>query len=416
MSKILVSWIGQADLNAASQSANAGLGPVATALEGSAFSRVVLLCNYPEEKVAPYRKWLKSKTKCPIEITRVKLSSPTEFGEIYREAVRVVDGVLERPGPPAQLTFHISPGTPAMQTIWVILAKTKYDAELIESSPQSGVRTPIIPFEISAEIIPSLLRRPDEQLERLSAGLPPEAPEFSDILHRSAEMQKVVARARLVAPRNFSVLIEGESGTGKELLARAIHETSPRRKKEAVIVNCGAISPTLIESELFGHMKGSFTDATKDRAGYFEAADGGTIFLDEIGELPKAAQVKLLRVLAEGKVTRLGSTTPKEVDVRIIAATNRTLSTEVLEGRFREDLYYRLAVVIIRIPPVRKREGDVGMLIDKLLEKQNKESAELGLQTKVLSPAARNTLLKYPWPGNVRELQNTLVRVSVLST
>jgi DNA-binding NtrC family response regulator len=163
-------------------------------------------------------------------------------------------------------------------------------------------------------------------------------------------------------------------------------------------------------------MKGSFTDAKKDRAGYFEAADGGTIFLDEIGELPKAAQVKMLRVLAEGKVTRLGSTTPKEVDVRIIAATNRTLSTEVLEGRFREDLYYRLAVVIIRIPPVRKREGDVGMLIDKLLEKQNKESAELGLQTKVLSPAARNTLLKYPWPGNVRELQNTLVRVSVLST
>jgi transcriptional regulator with GAF, ATPase, and Fis domain len=212
------------------------------------------------------------------------------------------------------------------------------------------------------------------------------------------------------------VLIEGESGTGKELLAKAIHSASPRRDKRLRIVNCGAIPIELVEAELFGHEKGAFTGAMQPHAGYFEDADGGTLFLDEIGELPLAAQVKLLRILQEGEVTRVGSTKARKVDVRIIAATNRDLMTEVLEGRFREDLFFRLAVLVLKIPPLRQREGDLGPLIDGLLGRINEVSAgELGFRRKKISPAARNLLLLHPWPGNVRELHNTLQRAAVWS-
>ncbi len=169
-------------------------------------------------------------------------------------------------------------------------------------------------------------------MTRLTAGLPPAAPDFSAIIHQSPVMQRVVARARRVAPRSIPVLIEGESGTGKELLARAIHQASPRRERPFVTVNCGAIAPELVESELFGHEKGAFTGAAAARQGYFEAAHTGTLFLDEIGELPKPAQVKLLRALQEGEVTRVGATAPTSVDVRILAATNRTLAEEVAAG------------------------------------------------------------------------------------
>ena len=261
-----------------------------------------------------------------------------------------------------------------MAAVWIILAKTRFPAELIESSKEHGVRTASVPFDIAADFLPDLLARPDRELERLAAGLPPEAPEFSAIVHRSPVMQRVIARARRVAPRSIPVLIEGESGTGKELLARAIHQASPRRDRPFVTVNCGAIAPDLVESELFGHEKGAFTGAGAQRRGYFEAAHTGTLFLDEIGELPKPAQVKLLRALQEGEVTRVGATAPTRVDVRILAATNRTLAAEVAAGRFREDLFYRLAVAVIDLPPLREREGDAGLLLDRLLDQVNRES------------------------------------------
>ncbi len=220
-----------------------------------------------------------------------------------------------------------------------------------------------------------------------------------------------------MAIRTVPVLIEGESGTGKELLAKAIHHESPRREKPFIAVNCGAIPAELIESELFGHVKNAFTGALQPRDGHFIAAQGGTIFLDEIGELPLPAQVKLLRVLQEQEVTPVGASKSRKIDVRVISATNRTLISEVAEGRFREDLFYRLAVFILRLPPLRDREGDVGLLIDALLEKLNLQSAsELGLEHKKLSPSAKNLLLQHRWPGNVRELSNTLLRAAVLST
>jgi transcriptional regulator with GAF, ATPase, and Fis domain len=213
------------------------------------------------------------------------------------------------------------------------------------------------------------------------------------------------------------VLIEGESGTGKEMLARAIHRASPRRQRAFVAVNCGAIPSELVESELFGHEKGSFTGAIQQKKGYFEVADGSTLFLDEIGELPAPAQVKLLRAIQEGEVVRVGATRPLKVDVRIIAATNRTLTEEIAVGRFREDLFYRIAVAVLNIPPLRERTGDLGLLVDHLLTQVNLEAAvEPGYKDKKLSAGARNLISGHKWPGNVRELHNTLRRAAIWSS
>jgi transcriptional regulator with PAS, ATPase and Fis domain len=250
----------------------------------------------------------------------------------------------------------------------------------------------------------------------LTAGLSPEAPEFESIVHRSIIMQRIVAKARRIAPRSVPVLIEGETGTGKEMLARAIHKASPRKDRPFVAVNCGAIPSELVEAELFGCKKGAFTGASQDRAGYFEAADGGTLFLDEIGELPLAAQVKILRVLQEKKVVRIGETREISFDARIIAATNRNLVQEVAEGRFRADLYYRLAVAVLQLPPLREREGDLSILIEAILDQVNQENAaETGYVHKKFSVSARKIMLSYLWPGNVRELLNVINRAVVWS-
>ena len=413
MPEILVSWIGHADLRAVEESETVGVGPVAQALETITFDAAFLLTDHDDEAIG-YLRWLKARVgRTEINMLRQQLTGPTEFGEIYTAAVGACEQALAA-SKGAALTFHLSPGTPAMAAVWILLAKTRFPAAMIESSREHGVRTASVPFDISADFLPDLLRQPDRELERLSAGLPPEAPEFDAIVHRSPVMQRVILRARRVAPRSVPVLLEGETGTGKELMARAIHQASPRRDRPFIAVNCGALPPELVESELFGHEKGAFTGADRSRPGYFAAANGGTLFLDEIGELPAAAQVKLLRVLQEGAVVRVGATTPREVDVRVIAATNRTLTEEVAEGRFREDLFYRLAVAVLKLPPLRERPGDVGLLADRLLERINAESAsEPGYQGKKLSASARNVLLGHAWHGNVRELSNTLRRAAI---
>ena len=415
MPRVLVSWIGHADLRAVEASAEAGVGPVAQALAAGRFDAAFLLTDYGAEADDCVR-WLDARAEgAEVCLVREALTGPTEFGEIYAAAVRACEWALAAHRD-AEFTFHLSPGTPAMAAVWIILAKTRFPAALIESSRQHGVRTASVPFDISADFLPDLLRRPDRELERLSAGLPPEAPEFDAIVHRSPVMQRVILRARRVAPRSVPVLLEGETGTGKELLARAIHRSSPRRERPFVAVNCGALPPDLVEAELFGHEKGAFTGADRARPGYFAAADGGTLFLDEIGELPAAAQVKLLRALQEGAVVRLGAAAPREVDVRVIAATNRTLTEEVAGGRFREDLFYRLAVAVLKLPPLRERAGDVGLLADRLLAGINADSAgEPGYTDKKLSASARNVLLRHAWPGNVRELSNTLRRAAIWS-
>jgi transcriptional regulator with GAF, ATPase, and Fis domain len=413
---MLVAWLGTADLRAPYLGDEADVGPIAQALGARSFSRALLLADQDAAQVSKFEAWLRARTSLPIEIQTAKLSSPTNFGEIYQTAVATLDDRLARMKQRTELTFHLSPGTPAMAAVWIILGKTRYSAELIESSKQHGVRTASVPFDISAELIPDLLRNADKRLTELSRAASPETARLGDIIYRSEAMHRVIGRAKRAAIRSYPVLIEGESGTGKELLAKAIHATSPRRDNPLRTVNCGAIPTELVESELFGHEKGAFTGATQARPGYFEDADGGTLFLDEIGELPLTAQVKLLRILQDEEVTRVGSTKPRRVDVRIIAATNRDLMIEVAQSRFREDLFFRLAVLVLKVPPLRQREGDLGPLIDGLLDRINQSNTgEPGYRTKKISPAARNLLFLHPWPGNVRELQNTLQRAAVWS-
>jgi len=413
---ILFCWLGMTDLKAASGAEDVGLGPVAQAVAHGSYKEVVLLNNWERAKAENYTAWLQGKTSSHLTLQHVTLSGPTDFGEIFQAASTAISEKILEHGLETELVFHLSPGTPAMAAVWILLAKTRFPAELIESSREHGVRTASVPFDISADFIPDLFRKPDRTLERLAAGLPAAAPEFGDIIHRSETMQGVILRARRIAPRSIPVLIEGESGTGKELFARAIHDAGPRRDKPFVAINCGAIPAELVESELFGHEKGAFTGANAARIGHFEAAHQGTIFLDEIGELPKEMQVKLLRTVQEGEVQRLGATTARKVDIRIIAATNRNLIEEVAAGTFREDLFYRLAVAVIKLPPLRERSGDVSLLIDQFLARINRESIdEPGHRHKKISAAARNILLRHSWPGNIRELQNTLTRAAVWS-
>jgi hypothetical protein len=245
MARVLLAWIGQTDIKAAKGDALVGDGPIAQALAARGFDHVVLLNNYPAAEAALFERWIEKKAKASIVVRQEKLSSPTHHADIYRAVTGAVPWVLAEYGKRAKLTFHLSPGTPAMASIWIIAAKTRFEAELIESSKEAGVRTVDVPFELAAEFIPDAIRRADEDIERLSGGLRPEEPKFGDILHRSDEMKRLVRRARQAAPYSASILIEGESGTGKELLAAAIHKESPRKGHPFVPVNCGAIPKDL---------------------------------------------------------------------------------------------------------------------------------------------------------------------------
>jgi two-component system response regulator AtoC len=231
------------------------------------------------------------------------------------------------------------------------------------------------------------------------------------MIGESAPMKALAGAIRKVAPHKATVLVQGESGTGKELIARAVHDQSPRAGGPFVAVNCGAIPAGLMESELFGHVKGAFTDALRDRIGLLEQSSGGTLFLDEVGELPAALQVKLLRALQEERVRRLGDADDRPIDLRLVAATARDLEAEVAAGRFREDLYHRINVVALRVPPLRDRAGDIPLLAAHFVARLNQRSR---LAITGLSREAMRLLHAYAWPGNVRELENTIERAGVM--
>ncbi len=236
---------------------------------------------------------------------------------------------------------------------------------------------------------------------------------FGNIIGQSPQMLKVYDLIQRIAPSKTNVLITGESGTGKELVAKAVHYNSPRKDHPIVTINCGGLPETLLESELFGYQKGAFTGATSNKQGLFETADKGTIFLDEIGDLPLSLQVKLLRVTQDMSFKRIGGTSEIEVDVRIISATNKQLEEEVIQGRFREDLYYRLNVIQIHLPPLRERKEDIPLLAQHFLEKYSKES---GKEIGQISSYAIEALMDYSLPGNVRELENIIQRSVTLET
>jgi len=236
--------------------------------------------------------------------------------------------------------------------------------------------------------------------------------EFDMVIGKSKAMEKVLDIVRRVSPSESTVLITGESGTGKELIAREIHNHSPRKNEPFVVVDCGALVETLFESELFGHVKGSFTGAFETKHGRFEVANGGTIFLDEISNIGLNIQAKLLRVIQEREITRIGSTKAIKVDVRILAATSENLADLVRKEKFREDLFYRLSVVPIHLPPLRERKKDIPFLLDHFLQKYNRRAKK---NINNVSPVVKKALIDYDWPGNIRELENTIERAVVLS-
>jgi two-component system response regulator HydG len=235
--------------------------------------------------------------------------------------------------------------------------------------------------------------------------------ESNKIIFRSEVMQRLIRLIERVASSQATVLILGESGTGKELIARAVHERSPRRFKPFVAINCGALRETLLESELFGHEKGSFTGAYTRKIGLAEVANGGTLFLDEIGELTPGIQAKLLRFIQEGEIFRVGGKDPIKVDIRLVSATNKELESEVQKGRFREDLFYRVNTITAQVPPLRHRKEDIPMLVEHFLNSRNNNLTQ---RTQV-SEEVMNILVRYEWPGNIRELQNICERIQVLA-
>jgi PAS domain S-box-containing protein len=248
-----------------------------------------------------------------------------------------------------------------------------------------------------------------EEIERIAEERKSRFP-FRDIVGKTPRIRRIFDLVDVVKDTDSTVLITGESGTGKGLFARAIHELSPRRDKPFVKVNCAALTETLLESEMFGHVKGAFTGAVADKVGRFEAADGGTIFLDEIGEISPALQVKLLRVVQDREFERVGSSRTQAVDVRVVAATNRELKAEMRAGRFREDLYYRLNVIPVAVPPLRERREDIPLLVEHGLKALRRRGLD---RVRAVSPEAMRCLMEYPWPGNVRELENVLERGAV---
>ncbi len=271
------------------------------------------------------------------------------------------------------------------------------------------------PFK-PAEIILTLKKAEERQLlRRENLVLKKEVSRtysFKNLIGTSTQVRNIISMIEKVAPFKSSVLITGESGTGKELVARAIHYAGPRSANTFLAINCGAIPENLLESELFGHRKGAFTGAVHDRRGYFEEAHGGTLLLDEIGELPQNLQVKLLRALQEEEIRRVGEQRPIATDVRVIASTSRNLAEEVARGMFRADLLYRLNVLPIHIAPLRERRGDIPLLVEHFIQKHNRTH---GLSITGITPAALAMLVDSPWPGNVRELENTIERAMVLS-
>jgi two-component system response regulator AtoC len=315
-----------------------------------------------------------------------------------KSGLKVIDKALALPGRPAVLMMtaygNVETAVEAMKRGAVDFLTKPVNIERLEVLIQRALKTKTLEVEVK-----QLHERLDEKFN------------FDGILGHSQKLKDVLDRVKLVAPSRATVLIEGESGTGKELVAQAIHQSSPRVRAPFIAVHCAALSESLLESEIFGHERGSFTGATERRIGRFEAADGGTLFLDEIGEISASTQVKLLRFLETKAIERVGGSKPIELDVRLVAASNRNLEQLVREGKFREDLFFRLNVVRITLPPLRERAEDVPLLLAHYIKFFSEEN---GVPPLTLEPGALATLQAYPWPGNIRELRNFCENAVVL--
>lgn len=409
--KTLLSWVGYTDINSAKENKKEDLGPLGQALSLEDFERVVLLTDAADEDRDAVESYLSNQgnSEPDIVLQIVKFESPIDFHEIYPIANKALADLMKRELID-DITIHFSPGTAVMQSIWMLLAARK-GVRLIQTSKQQGLQDAGLPFDIHAEF--DFIKSQSTNVTRAIVGSTASKSGFDGIFYESQAMAKVVQKAKKFAHTDMSLLIEGESGTGKELFARAVHEQSSRAGGGFEIINCGGIAESLVDSELFGYEKGAFTGAEKSVPGIFETTKGGTVFLDEVGELTPSAQTRLLRVMPPINMVRPVGPGSKErpIDVRIVSATNRDLVKEVRDGNFREDLYFRLAATSIWLPALRDREDDIIYLIDRLFEQKCIELK----QTKSLSSESRALLEAHSWPGNVRELEWTLARAIVLA-
>ena len=328
----------------------------------------------------------------PFDIVLTDLRMPGKSG------LKVIDKALALPNRPAVLMMtaygNIETAVEAMKRGAVDFLTKPVNIERLEVLMQRALKTKTLEVEVQ-----QLHERLDEKFR------------LDGVIGASAPLKAVIDKMRLVAPSRATILIEGESGTGKELIAQAVHQSSPRSRGPFVAVHCAALSENLLESELFGHERGAFTGATERRLGRFETADGGTLFLDEIGEISQSTQVKLLRFLETKAIERVGGSRPIELDVRLVAATNRDLEREVREGKFREDLFFRLNVVRLRMPPLRERADDIPLLLAHFIRFFSQEN---GVPPLTIEPGAIRTLQAYAWPGNIRELRNFCENAVVL--
>ncbi|WP_240152978.1 sigma-54 interaction domain-containing protein [Photobacterium alginatilyticum] len=395
------------------QDKNASISAIA--LRGPVFDKIVILASSWEDDWFDYKDWLKKKLAVSgrphsdISVIRARIVSPIDYSSI----TKVMQKKLNEVGEVSDMIYiNLTSGTPAMTTISVLLGKGVGNCMFLQSSPHGDIDEVEIPVDFAAEYG----RASGSGIYASIANLPKSESAFEKINATSQIMRDVIKKAQRLASSDLPALILGETGTGKEVMANAIHKASPRSGKPFRAVNCGALPESLVDSILFGHVKGAFTGAQRDHAGLFEQANGGTLFLDEVGELPLNIQVKLLRALQQKEITRVGDTAIRDIDVRIIAATHRDLFTMISSGDFREDLFYRLAVGVIHIPPLRERIDDIPDLVESLLNDINQQATthpQFGC--KKISSSAIKFTASYDWPGNIRELWNTLHRAVLWS-
>ncbi len=400
--RILVCWAGKTDCAAAEQQHDKNLGPIRTLTSNKDYPFDAVHILYTAElhnKIETLNEWLKHDVQTVYPLV-TEIEDPTDYKSIYDVASRLLMQVRSEYGTDAEYTIHLSPGTPTMQAIWIILSKTRFPSRLVQTRRPTDkgelVSVVSMPFNLS--------------FQKVSASPAALVSKQEGPFLFCSELAEVYACAEKMAPFDEPIMINGETGTGKELIARHIHDCSGRSGK-FIPINCGAIPSELFESEFFGHAKGAFTGAMAEKAGLFEQANKGTLFLDEVGELPLQMQVKLLRVLQERKIRKIGKTEETKVDVRILAATHRDLFKMIESGEFRSDLYYRLNSLPLKLPALREVKDAIPELIENRFAKLR---GTINKNCK-LSAEASEVLCSYNWPGNIRELEMNLKRLLILT-
>lgn len=410
----LLTWLGTKDLENMLVEAHAAISTIALKSTIS-FDKIVILSNKDEDKWNQFERFLQKRMAIAnrpnqdIKVYKAHIDSPIDYQSISKVADQWISKLSHEAD---TLSINLTSGTPTMTTLSVLIGKGKSNTRFLQSSPKNEV----IEVEIPLDFAHAYVQSASKGIAAKATSEPSLYRAFDQLTSHSDAMKTAIKKAQKIAASEVPTLILGETGTGKELMANAIHQGSLRAQKSLRIVNCGALVENIVDSILFGHKKGAFTGADKDHPGLFEQADGGTLFLDEVGELPLNVQVKLLRALQQGEVTRLGDTKSINVDVRIIAATHQDLSALVAQGKFREDLFYRLAVGIIDMPSLNQRKADIPYIVEQLAEQINLAGAKHpSYKSKNISDKAINFICTQSWPGNIRELWSTLNRAFLWS-